>query len=226
MTGKVATAVDIIDFADRHAGTMGVQPGAINPYKLGLELFRDIEYRWDTGRFGRDFDECDDAETKRTWDKQLGEGRAKIFQTRRIHNDLTFVDEFLTPEFAEAQKLFVYQHNPYTNQYEIADRDPTRIKRELIKSLTNCGQPIIAVADGNFGNRGELLLVHDHRGTDLDDQKASDTLENVQKLWGRPVLIATIFEDEAKLLRYDGKEHASKDLPEGDIWDILKSLKK
>ena len=35
--------------------------------------------------------------------------------------------------------------------------------------LTNRGQPVIVVEDGNFENRSELLLRHIHEGTDLED---------------------------------------------------------
>jgi len=35
----------VIDYADHHSGTVHMQPGGFNPYKIGLELFRDIEDR-------------------------------------------------------------------------------------------------------------------------------------------------------------------------------------
>ena len=73
--------------------------GRLNPYKLGIELLRDIEHRWNTGQFGKEYDECDDLDKRRNWDKQLGLGRQKIFEVRRVHNDITFIDTFLTPEF-------------------------------------------------------------------------------------------------------------------------------
>ena len=98
MTQKVLTPAEVIDYADHHSGTMATSRGRINPYKLGIELLRDIEHRWNTGKFGKEYEECDDLEKKRTWDKQLGLGRQKIFEVRRVHNDITFIDNFLTPE--------------------------------------------------------------------------------------------------------------------------------
>ena len=44
--------------------------------------------------------------------------------------------------------------------------------------LTNRGQPVIVVEDGNFENRSELLLRHIHEGIDLDAAQARDTLRN------------------------------------------------
>jgi stage V sporulation protein R len=108
MTTKIADASEIVSFAELHAGTMGA--GSLNPYKLGLELFRDIERRWNTGRHGKAFEECDDIDRKRDWDTGEGKGREKIFEVRRMYNDATFIDEFLTPEFCMRNKLFVWEH--------------------------------------------------------------------------------------------------------------------
>jgi stage V sporulation protein R len=67
--------------------------------------------------------------------------------------------------------------------------------------LTNRGQPVIVVEDGNFENKSELLLRHVHEGTDLDGGQARDTLRNVSKLWTRPVSLLTKIENKGKLLR-------------------------
>ncbi len=52
MTRHMLDASEVVNYADRHSGTLATAPGRINPYKLGVELFRDIEHRWDTGKFG------------------------------------------------------------------------------------------------------------------------------------------------------------------------------
>src|SRR6185295_2484077 len=98
---------EVIDYADHHSGTVATTPGRLNPYKLGLELFRDIERRWDKGQFGPDWDSCEDMADRSNWDRGLGLGKEKIFHVRRLHCDATFLDEFLTPEFCEEQQLFV-----------------------------------------------------------------------------------------------------------------------
>ena len=43
MTQKALAPSEVIDFADHHSGTMAMQRTRINPYKLGIELLRDIE---------------------------------------------------------------------------------------------------------------------------------------------------------------------------------------
>lgn len=210
MTRRALKDSEIIDYADHHSGTMGTRPGVINPYKLGIELFRDIEDRWNRGRFGKAWEECDDMVERARWDTQAGLGREKIFEIRKHYNDITFIDEFLTPEFCVDQKLFVYGFNEKGNRWEILDREFRKVKQKLLQGLTNFGQPVIEVVDGNWNNRGELLLNHRHEGTDLKLDYARDTLQNLQSLWKRPASIYTRLDGKGVILRFDGHEHSEQ----------------
>ncbi len=195
---------DITDFCTVHSGTMQMQPTSINPYKIGLELFRDIEDRWNKGRFGLEWERCEDMDQKLAWDMQLGLGRQKIFQVRKIYNDLMFVDEFLTPEFAEKLKLFSYAYNRKNERWEVKTREFLDVKAMLLKQLTNFGQPMIYVEDANFKNRGELLLWHKHDGQDLKLDYARETLSNLVSLWSRPVHIRTTSDGKSVIWSHDG----------------------
>jgi len=212
MTSRILTDEEVVDYADHTAGTLAMMPGRINPYKIGVELFRDIEDRWNKGRFGKEYEECDDAEKLRDWDLHLGLGREKIFEVRRIYNDVSFIDEFLTEEFAERLKLFVYGFNPQTGRMEIVDRDYRKVKEQLIRQLTNFGQPWITVVDGNYGNRGELYLVHRWDGVELQLDEALETLKNLHRMWKRPVHIETRLGGKGKILSFDGTEAKSRDM--------------
>ncbi len=214
MTEKIVTGAEVIDYADHHSGTLAVQPGQLNPYKLGVELYRDIEARWNRGKFGRDYDECEDLREKATWDLKLGLGRDKIFEVRRIYNDVNFIDTFLTAEFCERQKLFSYRWNEKKGRYEIEDRTGKKVKAQILSLLTNFGNPFIVVADANYRNRGELLLRHRHEGVDLRIDHARDTLKNIASLWRRPVFLETAVEGKGKLFSFDGKEHQETDSEE------------
>ena len=207
MANKVVDASEVVDFADHHSSTLGTQPGVLNPYKLGVELWRDIEDRWNKGKFGQDYEECDDLEMKRTWNRELNEGRQKIFEVRKIYNDLTFIDHFLTKEFAVQQNLFVYKHNSQSDQHEISDRDFEAVKKNLLFRLTNRGHPMIQVVEGNFRNRAELLLEHAHEGSDLDIRLAQDTLAKLHRVWQRPVNLKTVLDDQVKIYSFDGEGH-------------------
>jgi stage V sporulation protein R len=208
MTQKAATAAEIVDFADHHSMTMGMQPGVINPYKLGLELLRDIEYRWDHGMHGAEYEQCENMAERANWNRgKPGEGRRKIFEVRRVYNDLTFIDEFLTPEFCVRAKLFTYDYNPSSGYYEISARDFAAIKQKLLLQLTNTGEPFIEVKDGNYHNRGELLLTHRHDGVDLEAKYTRETLMNLQRIWNRPVHLSTKEEGKDLILSYDGRDY-------------------
>jgi stage V sporulation protein R len=212
MTEGILTDAEVIDYADTHSGTTAVQPGGLNPYKLGIELFRDIEERWNKGQFGKDWEECDDYLAKQTWDKKTMKGREKIFEVRKLYNDVTFVDTFLTEDFARRHKLFTFAFNERSGQNEIESREFQKVKSQLLGQLTNFGQPIIEVVDANHLNRGELLLAHRHDGRDLKADYADHTLRNLYKLWGRPVHIETALEGKPVHIGFDGKELVKKDV--------------
>jgi stage V sporulation protein R len=210
MTTRALRDHEIIDYADHHSGTMATQPGKLNPYKLGIELFRDIEDRWNRGRFGKDWEECDDLKTRRSWDKKLNAGREKIFEVRKHCNDVTFIDAYMTPEFAIEQKLFVFNFNDKKNTWEIATREFKKVKDKLLQQLTNFGQPVIDVVNANYENKGELVLAHRHDGVDLEPNYAKETLKNLQALWRRPVGIMSKGEGKSILMRHDGQTFAEK----------------
>lgn len=207
MTEKIMNDSEIIDFADRHSGTMAMSPTGFNPYKIGIEIFRNIEHRWDTGRFGREWEDCQDLSELENWHRKTDKGREKIFEVRRNYNDVTFIDEFLTEEFCVQNKMFVYKFNKRTNQFEVDTTNFKAIKQQLLFQLTNFGQPIIKIVDDNFENRGELLLTHTFEGVELQPDYMTATLENLFKVWSRPVNLATVMDSEQMIFSFDGKEH-------------------
>ena len=199
---------EIIDYCDQHAGVVAAAPGSLNPYKLGIELLRHIERRWDRGQFGIDYVHCDDPAKRAAWDTQAGLGREKLFEVRRIHNDITFIDAFLDEDFCHEHKLFIYDFDRRTNRYVISGRNFSEVKSQLLKQLTNFGQPIISVTDGNFKNRGELLLEHSHDGVDLKHEFTLEVLRNLHTVWQRPVHIQTVIEDVPRRVTFDGSGHS------------------
>lgn len=209
MTTKILNDSEIIDFADHHAGTMAMAPNGYNPYKVGIELFRNIEERWNKGQFGRDWEECDDVRERKNWDKKLNLGREKIFEVRKVCNDVTFIDQYLTEDFCIKNKLFVYKFNKKTQKFEVDTSNFKSIKSQLLFHMTNFGQPIIRIEDANYENRGELLLTHLHEGIDMQPDFMSETLKNVYKLWRRPVNLATVMDDIPQIFKFDGAEYTS-----------------
>lgn len=203
---------EVIDFADHHSGTTAVHPGRLNPYKLGLELFRDIESRWDTGRFGREWDSCDDMAARANWNRPTGIGREKIFEIRKLYCDLTFLDEYMTEDFCRQQKLFVFGKDRRRDAWVIQSREFEEIKKALLFRLTNSGTPLIAVVDANFRNRSELLLVHQHDGVDLRLDWAREVLASLVRIWRRPVFLETVVEGRPRRLGHDGSQATETDV--------------
>ncbi len=214
MTQMALRDDELIDYADHHSGTVAIQPGGFNPYKIGLELFRDIEERWNKGRFGRDYEECQDLTRKRNWDTKLNQGLKKIFEVRKLHNDVTFIDEFMTEDFARRNKLFTFAYNQDSNQYEIKSRQFEQIKKQLLFMLTNMGNPVISLIDDMFGSRNELLLKHHYEDVELHYEWAKETLKNIYFIWKRPVHLWTVFKGRGTLISFDGKDFSEKALQE------------
>jgi stage V sporulation protein R len=210
LTEKAAKGSEIIDYADLCAGVLATSPKQLNPYKLGVELFRYIEERWNKGQFGKEWEDCDDLAMRQSWDLRLGQGRQKIFEVRALYNDVTFIDEFLTLDFVRDQKLLTFGFNQKSDRWEIESREFNAVKQKLLFQLTNAGNPLIYVEDNNYENRGELLLWHDHQGVDLQQDYANAVLEALHRIWRRPVQIRTVSEEKPTLLRFDGKEHTAK----------------
>jgi stage V sporulation protein R len=201
LTEKALNSAEIIDYADACSGILATAPGRLNPYKLGVELFRNIEDRWNRGQFGKEWNECDSMEQKRNWDRRLGLGRKKIFEVRKLYSDVTFIDEFFTLEFCVEQKFYAFGFSDRSGNWEIMSREFAKVKEQLLRMLTNRSQPTIVVEDGNFDNRSELLLRHVHDGIDLDLAQAKDTLRGANRLWTRPVNLLTKIDGKGKLLR-------------------------
>ena len=212
MTENICDASEIVDYADRCASVLATAPGQLNPYKLGIELFRHIEDRWNKGQFGKEWDECDDWELRRHWDRRTGLGREKIFEVRSLYNDVTFIDEFLTEDFVLDQKLYAFGYNQRNDRWEIESRTFADVKKQLLTSLTNAGNPIISVIDANHANRSELLLQHTHQGADLRLDWAKEVTKALSRVWTRPVEIHTVVDEKPTALRYDGRDYAQKSL--------------
>ncbi len=140
---------------------------------------------------------------------RLGLGREKIFQVRALYNDVTFIDEFLTPEFVIEQKMYTFGFSGRNDRYEIESREFKEVKEKLLFQLTNFGDPYIHVVDANYGNRGELLLEHRaRRHRPARRLRPRDARARSSGAGSARSVVATKMDNKPVLLRYDGKEHA------------------
>ena len=187
--------------------------GRLNPYKLGIELLRDIEQRWNTGRFGKEYDDCDDLDKPAQLGQETRPGPAKNLRgpprPQRYYLYRHVPDAGV---LRRAQDVLSYAYQEQAGQYVIESREFEKIKQRLLFSLTNFGKPWIYVVDGNYRNRGELLLRHQHNGVDLRLDQAADTLANIQFIWSRPVHLQTARRRQADdaVLRRHGTHHQNR----------------
>jgi stage V sporulation protein R len=80
----------------------------------------------------------------------------------------------------------------------------------MVDGMTNFGVPIIRVEDGDYQRRGELYLKHAFDGKEIDIEYAEKVLRAVYRLWGRPVHLETIFDEEPTRLSFDGEKNAQE----------------
>ncbi|MFP8957963.1 SpoVR family protein [Natrialbaceae archaeon A-CW3] len=167
-------------------------------------------------------------------------GWDRMYDIRESHNDVTFLDEYLTQEFITENDYFTYEYSRTTGQYHVSSVDAEDVKKKLLLQFTNFGKPTIAVYDGNYDNANELLLGHQYNGVMLDVEQAKATLERVFELWGRPVNLLTIVKEvddhdievakrrnrepepseSGKRIRYDGEQVTVEDVP----WEAVEHL--
>jgi stage V sporulation protein R len=196
------------------------------------DLERIGRYMFDDSRYTTVEEAIDDIEFTRGWDRMR--------EIRESHNDVTFLDEFLTQEFVEKYDYFTYEYSQATGDFRVTSVDYEDVKKKLLLQFTNFGKPTITVRDGNYNNRNELLLAHHYNGVMLDVAQAKRVLERVFELWGRPVNLKTIVkridehdvevarrrdrepepEEKGRLIRYDGEGFETRDLPWSAVEEI------
>ncbi|MEJ7615507.1 MAG: SpoVR family protein [Pyrinomonadaceae bacterium] len=187
---------ELIEFADLHSGVVSPHRGQLNPYYVGYKILEDIERRWDNPT----------AEEREKFGRRGGEGRAKIFEVRELENDVSFLRNYLTEELCEELDLYVYELVD-DEEWTVTEKRWERVRDQLVANMTNFGFPYIMVADGDYNGNRELYLKHAYEGSELDGNYARKVLEYVFTLWGRPVHLETLVDQERVVMHYNGEEH-------------------
>lgn len=169
-------------------------PFSMNPYLIGSAIWEDIIKRWNKGRHGVEFDEIENSEERKNYDDESMKGMDKMFKVLRTHNDWMFFNNFLTTDIVREQKLYMYlkKDNVFVEELVITDKKAAELRDAIIRSFSHSGIPKIFVINGNYREKGELLLIHEHIGADLHPEYAQKTLEHIQFLWGDRCTINTI----------------------------------
>ncbi|MBA2503369.1 MAG: SpoVR family protein, partial [Pyrinomonadaceae bacterium] len=188
--------MELVEFAELHSGVVSPHKGQLNPYYLGYKIFEDIERRWDNPT----------GEDQEKFGRAPGKGREKMFEVRELDNDVSFLRNYLTEELCEELDLFVFELVD-EEEWQITEKRWQRVRDQLVANMTNFGLPYIVVADGDYNRNRELYLKHLYEGAELDERYARKVIEHVHTLWGRPVHLETVVDDEPTVLRYNSEDH-------------------
>jgi stage V sporulation protein R len=208
------------NYANSLVKAMG--PTQMNPYLIGCEIWEDIVDRWNKGKHGREYENCESRFQKENWDTKDGLGHEKMMEVMKSYTDWFFVQDFLTPEMVEKLKLYIYvvKDRPQTIDIIRTKHSSEEISKLIINSFAHSHIPNIEVTyNGNMKNNRTLWLVHKHSGADLDLGYAQQTLKHISTLWGNDVTMETIVNEEKKLLSVS-RELEKKNME--DFWSTYK----
>lgn len=205
------TGEEHIEFTRLHAGVLSPSPRgtSINPYYVGFKIFEDIERRWNgdlTADERREYLEQNHGD----WPYK-GQGRAKMFEVRETENDVSFLRNYLTKNLIDDLDMYLYARED--DEWVVVEKDWRKIRDAMVDSMTNFGYPFLVVEDGDYKRARELYLRHCYDGREMDQKYAFRTLRYIYQLWGRPVHVETVVDDEPTIWTYDGEHDliATKD---------------
>ncbi|WP_121605807.1 SpoVR family protein [Virgibacillus sp. Bac332] len=187
------TSDETVEFATLNAGVVQPSKHQINPYYLGIKIFEDIEERYN-------------HPTKEM--KQLGikenSGREKIFEVRELESDISFIRNYLTKDLVAREDMYLFEKKG--RNYQITNKDYEAVRDQLISMRVNGGFPYITVENGDYLRNGELYLVHNYEGIELDLKYLEHVLPYIHQLWGKTVYLETYVEDKKVIYSHDGRK--------------------
>ncbi|GKU80257.1 SpoVR family protein [Paenibacillus sp. L3-i20] len=192
------TSDETIEFAKLNSSVVVPSRNSLNPYYLGLKIFEDIERRWDNPT----------KEEQERFHRVPGKGKEKIFEVRENDSDISFLRNYLTKELVDELDLYIFEKKG--PEWKITDKSWEKIRDQLVYSKVNGGFPSLLVKDGDFNRVGEMYLIHQFEGTELDLKYVERTLPYVVQLWGKNVHLETIVEDKRIVFSCDGKKTSRK----------------
>lgn len=210
-------------------------PTQLNPYLVGSTIWYDIEKRWDTGRHGVDYENCESAREKENWDTKDMKGWKKVIEVLKAYHDWFFFQDFFTEELVDELDLYLWEIEETMSTWDIkrTKHNARGIKEGIVNSFAHSRVPRIVIVDGNF--RGGILLEHKHTGADLEIKYAIETMKHFRNLTDKDIYLDTITGEDRVLFTVfekNGEERIQviKKL-EGeqkgeDALDITEALKK
>jgi stage V sporulation protein R len=214
---KLLNNDDMAQFNYSNSLVKAHHPQSMNPYAIGCTMWDDIVDRWDKGRHGREFDNCEDTQAKENWNTKDGKGHQKMFEVLRSYTDWFFMADFLTVDLVHDMNLYVYVVREGHHSIDLVrtKHDAQQIKDLIVGSFAHSQIPAINITNINYADSGVLYLRHEFSGAELQMKYATETLKHLVNVWGRPVILDTYVQKKHVLIRLDEKEKLEMhELPE------------
>ena len=181
-----------VDFARTHAGVTSMPRVGLNPYALGMRLFYYIEQLADKGKYSIEFRRLLDAEVRKQFDAQTGQGNDFLFKLRDNFNDFMFINTFVDQDFIDQYKLFVAGRRLNEQrgvwEYYVKSRSADSYRQMVLDTLYH--PPCIEI-DQKKSENSDLYLVHRFEGKPLVKEFIANTMLGIEYLWGTSVKLET-----------------------------------
>jgi len=177
-------------------------PFSLNPYMVGCGMWHNIVNRWDKGRHGNDWNDCNDVKTKEAWDTGDMKGHEKMFEVLRTYTDWMFMKNFLTADVVDDLNLYIYiiKDMGMTEDVIITRQDAEKVAKLITESFTHSHIPKIEIVDGNFHQKNYLLMKHRWAGANLLKNYTKKTLQHIAYLWGKNTYLESRVNKDKKIL--------------------------
>lgn len=173
-----------LEFIKRHNDVIAPSIGRINPYYVGFKIYESLVEKY---------------------------GMEKIFETRFLERDESFIRRYLTQDLCEELNLFEYAKKNFDYYItEVSDENGWKQIRDTFAKSCGMGNiPHIRVIDVEKKDN-TLVLEHVYDGRELDFDYAKETLKYLVDLWKHRVALKTMFRgklitmncNEIKLITY------------------------
>lgn len=182
-----------VDFARVNAAVTAMPRVGLNPYAMGMRLFYSIEEMVDKGQLTWNFQRLSDADARKHFDSNTGEGRDFIFHVRQNYSDFTFINQFVNQDFITRNKLFVagkrLNEAKMVWEYFVKSRNAEDYRQMLMTQLYH--PPHIVIDHEKSKKTDTLYLVHRFEEKPLLSEFIPNTLLGIEFLWGGPVELET-----------------------------------
>lgn len=183
----------------------------VNPYALGFAMFRDIRRICESP-----------TDEDREWFPDLAgsDWLPALKNAMENFKDESFILQYLSPKVMRNMRLFAVTDDDKEKDLDVSaihDDGGYRRVRELLASQYNIGdgEPNVQVYKVDMTGDRSLTLRHTRHNRRPLGESTGEMLKHVHRLWGFPVHLESLQDDEVKDTRHCPEASKQEDLIEG-----------